>query len=230
MPLEQQFGPISHWKIRVRSHNASHNFPRENDPKIRPANPPYKEPVARKQQGQRFTKNDHWGHTKLMHGPKKMQPGHTCRQQRQNSLAFSQTTVFRSQQQSTIFKSPVISSTSNGSMPSTASAQFFVFSRQESGRSPQAQTSRSSVQRGKQSRVFFNLAWNYKNPRELGRLHTRVSTLPTLADGFGVDRPANKNHHKTHSGSNDESLFHHTRHVSSSCLGSLLSLDKSTAK
>ena len=110
MPLEQQFGPISHWKIRVRSHNTSHNFPRENDPKIRPANPPYKEPVARKKQGQRFTKNDHWGHTKLMHGPKKMQPGHTCRQQRQNSLAFSQTTVFRSQQQSTIFKSPVISS------------------------------------------------------------------------------------------------------------------------
>lgn len=83
---------------------------------------------------------------------------HTCRQQRQNSLAFSQTTVFRSQHQSTIFKSPVISSTSNGSMSSTASAQFFVFSRQESGRSPQAQTSRSSVQRGKQSRVFFNLA------------------------------------------------------------------------
>ena len=45
--------------LRVRSHNASHNFPRENDPKIRPANPPYKEPVARKKQGQRFTKNDH---------------------------------------------------------------------------------------------------------------------------------------------------------------------------
>ena len=46
-------------EIRVKSHNASHNFPRENDPKIRPANPPYKEPVARKKQGQRFTKNDH---------------------------------------------------------------------------------------------------------------------------------------------------------------------------
>ena len=49
----------AHGDIRVRSHNASHNFPRENDPKIRPANPPYKEPVARKKQGQRFTKNDH---------------------------------------------------------------------------------------------------------------------------------------------------------------------------
>ena len=46
-------------EVRVRSHNASHNFPRENDPKIRPGNPPYKEPVARKKQGQRFTKNDH---------------------------------------------------------------------------------------------------------------------------------------------------------------------------
>ena len=117
-----------------------------------------------------------------MHGPKKMQPGHTCRQQRQNSLAFSQTTVFRSQQQSTIFKSPVISSTSNGSMSSTASAQFFVFSRQESGRSPQAQTSRSSVQRGKQSRVFFNL--------QLKHLLLKPELAPKMVPKMGSQRHA----------------------------------------
>ena len=98
MPLEQQFGPISHWKIRVRSHNASHNFLGKMTLKSGLPIHHTKNLLLGKSKvnaSQRMTTE---ATRSSCMGQKSMQPGHTCRQQRQNSLAFSQTTVFRSQQ------------------------------------------------------------------------------------------------------------------------------------